>query len=617
MKTYYFKIREKFIENVKNGIKCHEYRLASPDNRKIKIGDNLLLVSNQNKSRYVRTSVLDIVIYTDWKSALEENWEQDFKDIFPSLDEALKECYKFYPKTAVDEHGIIAFSIQPVNFDLFSSSILLDTNIVIKRESGNNVSFEISKLFNWIDNENIPKYIHELTKQELSNYRDETVRKAMLTKLSAYNILSKFALSSDAFFEQIISRFSKDKNSEIDNSLLLEVYNDNVGCLLTDDTIILKKAELLYIRDRVLCSAELLEKFESKYPSNIEYQMLAVRLKRFDEVNLSSQFFDTLREDYEGQKFDQWFKKKGNESAYVFEDGTELKGFLYLKTELENEPDYLKVSPYLSPKKRLKVGTFKIERTGFRLGERFLRIIFDNARKLNVKEIYVTLFENKREDVIHLKSLMEDWGFYKYGTKSNGEIVLVKSLEQYDNEQTPKYNYPLLKNNPEYYFLPIFPEYHTDLFPDLILKNEDMHLYKENKAHRYALEKVYITAAKSIQASPGDIVLIYRTGNRYPKKYSSVITGIAIVEEIIETHSPEECISICKNRSIFGEDEIRKQYIKRKTVIKLLDYLPFKTKVTLEKLYDNQIIEQNQGPRPFEKITNNQYDKIFRMGMDE
>ena len=46
---------------------------------------------------------MDIVIYTDWKSALEENWEQDFKDIFPSLDEALKECYKFYPKTAVDD----------------------------------------------------------------------------------------------------------------------------------------------------------------------------------------------------------------------------------------------------------------------------------------------------------------------------------------------------------------------------------------------------------------------------------------------------------------------------------------------------------------------------------
>jgi len=30
---------------------------------------------------------------------------------------------------------------------------------------------------------------------------------------------------------------------------------------------------------------------------------------------------------------------------------------------------------------------------GFRLGERFLKIIFDNALKQKVEEIYVTIFE--------------------------------------------------------------------------------------------------------------------------------------------------------------------------------------------------------------------------------
>ena len=39
MRTYYFKIRDKFIANVRSGIKCHEYRLASPENRAIKVGD--------------------------------------------------------------------------------------------------------------------------------------------------------------------------------------------------------------------------------------------------------------------------------------------------------------------------------------------------------------------------------------------------------------------------------------------------------------------------------------------------------------------------------------------------------------------------------------------------
>ena len=617
MKTYYFKIREKFIANVRNGTKRHEYRLASPENRAIKVGDNLILISNQNRKEYVRTTIKNVVYYLDWKSALQDNWQQDFKELFGSLDEALKECYKFYPKSEVDEFGIVSFEMEPVSFDYFSSSVLLDTNIIIKRESGNNVSFEVSKLFNWLDKRSVTKYIHELTRRELSEYRDEKTKNTILTKINAYNILPQFDVTIDEYFKRVVSLFSNDKNGRVDNALLLEVYNDNVGILITDDVLILKKAELLYIRDRVLSSAELLEKYETKYPQNIEYKMLAVKLKRFDEINLQDEFFDSLREDYEGQKFDQWFKGKGNESAYVFEDNGELKGFLYLKIEDENEPDYLKVTPPLSPKRRMKVGTFKIERTGFRLGERFLRIIFDNARKSNVNEIYVTLFEDKRDDVKHLKTTMEEWGFFKYGVKTNGEAVLVKSLESYDIDRDPKYNYPLIKEAPKHYFLPIFPTYHTDLFPDMILKNEDMHLYAENKAHRYALEKVYLSGSKFVTPDPGDLVLIYRTGSRYPKKYSSVITGIAIIEEVIDTKSATECVSICKNRSIFEEGEIRDQYIKRNRVIKLLDYLPFKTKVTLDKLIENKIVEPNSGPRPFEKITREQYETIYKTGMEE
>ena len=98
-----------------------------------------------------------------------------------------------------------------------------------------------------------------------------------------------------------------------------EVYDGNVGVLLTDDNLMLKKAEQLYLRDKVLTSAELLSKFEHSDPKNIEYKMLAVKLKDFAEVDLESEFFDTLREDYGGIDFDNWFKKKARnkEKAYV------------------------------------------------------------------------------------------------------------------------------------------------------------------------------------------------------------------------------------------------------------------------------------------------------------
>lgn len=618
MKTYYLKIRDKFISDIKNRVKKHEYRLASPERMQAKVGDTFVLISNQNKDNFVRATIKGIKVYNSWNEALIENWEQDFKNIFTSFEATLKECYKFYSKDEVDCYGIAVFEIEPLYIDYSKSSVLLDTNIFIKRESSNNVSFEIINLFKWFDKKQLKKYLHKSTIEELKSHKDEKVKKAMLAKASSYDILPSFTSEKDDYFEHIVNQYSQDANSKIDNALLLEVYNDNVGILLTEDNAILKKAKDLFIRDKVVTSAELLEYFERTYPKNIEYKMLAVKLKRFDEVDINSTFFDTLREDYEGKKFDDWFKKKGNEKAYVFEDNDgKLKGFLYLKIEDENE-NYSDIEPILSPKRRLKVGTFKIERTGFRLGERFLKIIFENAVKWEVDEVYVTLFESKRKEVVALKGIMEQWGFVKHGyKKSNGELVLVKDMKQYKATETPKFNYPILKPDRNNYFLPIYAKYHTDLFPDNILKNEDMHLYEDKLAHRYAIEKIYLTGAYNIKAKAGDILLIYRMGEGWYKNYSSVVTGMAIVQEVVKTKNVEECISICKDRSIFKEEEIREIYRDRPTVLKVLDYKPFTHKVTLNELRNYDIVDKYSGPRSFTFIPQEQFDTIYKLGMEE
>ncbi len=619
MKTYYLKIREKFIGEIKAGTKKHEYRLASPDRTQVKVGDLLVLISNQDKSVFVKTTVKGIRVFPGWREALEDNWQQDFQNLYSTIDEALRECYKFYPKDEVDTYGIIVYDIEPLKTDILQSSILIDTNIIIKRESSNNVTFEIASLFNWFTKKGSAIFVHERSKDELSTYKDESVKNSMLTKLSSYNTLPVFTQHPDDYFEAVVSHYAKDQNGIIDNALLREVYDGNVGILLTDDNLILRKAKELYIRDRVLTSAELLSWFENCDPRNIEYKMLAVTLREFGDIDLSSSFFDTLREDYEGIVFDNWFKKKARnkEKAYVFKnEAGVLQGFLYLKDEYADEPDYLKVTPHLTPKRRMKVGTFKIERTGFRLGERFLKIIFDNARIRKVDEIYVTLFEDKREGVKQLKALMEEWGFRKYGYKPNGELVLVKAMDTYNAQETPKFNYPTLKPSSDCYFLPIYAQYHTDLFPDMILKNEDMHLYEENKAHRYALEKIYLSGSYDAPANPGDLFVVYRIADRDPKKYNSVVTGIAIIESISQTQTVDECVALCKNRSVFTESEIREMHKNRPIVIKLLDYMPFTTKVTLDQLRKRGIIDQYSGPRPFSKITKEQFDIIFKLGTE-
>ncbi len=619
MKTYYLKIRDKFINEITHGSKRREYRLANEDRQQIKIGDTLVLVSNQNKRNFVKVTVKRIETYPTWEEALKNNWQSDFQNLYSSLDDAIKECQRFYSRDEVEKYGIISFEMEPIHVSYKNVSVLLDTNIIIKRESSNNVSVEVANLFHWFDKENIKKYIHALTKDELSGHADMRVRQAMLAKTNAYLELPAISLETDEYFETILSKYPQDKNGIIDNALLKEVYNDNVDILVTDDNLILLKAEELYIRDKVLTSAEFLRIFENNYPQQIEYKMLKVKLKEFGEIDLNSSFFDTLREDYDGVKFDQWFKKKAqnNEKAYVYESDKGLQGFLYLKVEEATEKDYSTVTPRLSPIRRLKVGTFKILSSGFRLGERFLKIIFDNARKYNVEEIYVTLFEDKRDEVKRLKSLMEKWGFIKWGYKPNGEAVLVKSLKDYRLDKDIKFNYPLTPDKRKYFFLPIYPQYHTDLFPDMFVQNEDIHLYDENKAHRYAIEKIYITGAFNIKAKPGDYILIYRTGNRLPKKYTSVVTGIAIMEQSIETKSIKECIEICKDRSIFSEIEIQNIYKKYPTVVKLLDYIPFKNKIRLDTLYENGIIAQDSGPRPFEQLSEEHFSAIYKLGMEE
>lgn len=618
MKTYYMKIRDKYIKEVRDGVKKHEYRLASPERKSVRVGDNIILISNVDKKSYVRTTVKRITTYKDWKEALEKNWQSDFKNLYSTLEEALKECYRFYPKDEVDKYGIISFDIEPCIVDCCDTTVLLDTNIVIKRESANNVSFEVVKLFNWFEKKKVAYFVHSSSKEEISTYQDSTIRNNLALKLNSYNELPSFPTVYDEILEKVLAQFSDDANGQIDNELLKEVYSDNVGLLLTDDKLMLKKAEMLYMRDKVLTSSELLAKFESKFPKNVEYKMLAVKLVKFEEVDLSDTFFDSLREDYEGQKFDQWFKKKGKEAAYVFEDKDGLKGFLYLKIELPSEPDYLKITPTLSSKKRLKIGTFKIDSSGLRLGERFLKIIFDNASKNDVDEIYVTLFEDKRDDVIRLKLLLEQWGFVKYGYKNaNHELVLVKNIKEYNDELSPKLNYPLVTANASIYILPIKPEYHTDLFPDKILKNEDMHLYEENFAHRYAIEKIYLTGAFNIKAKPGDLILVYRMGDRWYKNYSSVITGLAIVQEIVTTHDVEECVSLCKNRSIFNEKDIRVLYRNYPTVAKILDFTTFENPVTLQKLRELKVVDAISGPRPFTAVTKEQFDAIYKLGMEK
>lgn len=489
---------------------------------------------------------------------------------------------------------------------------LLDTNIIIHRETMQATNYSIGKLYYWLDKLHYEKLLHPYTLAELR--KADNVRQQQLydARLSAYTHMQCVARQTDEFVS-LLAEAPKTENDKIDNQLFYEVYCGRADILITEDRRMRSKAERLGIADKVLSINAFISKASADYPALVEYKALNVKKELMGNIDVKDPFFDTFRPAY--KDFEKWFARKSDEEAYICRsDKNDIIGFLYLKTEDESE-NYSNITPTFTPKRRLKVGTFKVEASGFRLGERFVKIIFDNAIARNLDEIYVTLFKD-RDELKRLYDLLIRWGFYEYGTKEidgQQEIVLVKKLGAYDTANSVMANFPNLNKNSAKMILPIMSQYHTSLFPDSKLNTELD--YIGNIPHRYALQKVYITWTFERNLKPGDLLLFYRMGDTYPKKYSSVITTVGVIDQVVDSFaSEEEFLSYCQNRSVFKTDELKRFWAQHRYNLKVLKFVYVKSltkRITLDYLQQHGIVEPGQGPRPFTRITDAQFSMIL------
>lgn len=449
---------------------------------------------------------------------------------------------------------------------------LLDTNIIIHRESNNKViNREIGSLFKWLEKTKYEKCIHKINLEELNKNSNSDTLDIMNIKSKSYILLSTQA-PLDKKLSEISKQIDKTENDKNDTLLLNELVNDRVDIFITEDKKIHQKAKLINIDNKVFTIDSFLEKVIAENPELINYKVLSVKTEYFGNINLEDKFFDSLKEDYIG--FDKWFNKKSNELAYVSYRNEKLLSFLYLKVEDKDE-NYADITPRFSPKKRLKIGTFKVEYNGVKLGERFIKIIFDNAIVNKVDEIYVTIFD-KRDGQKRLIDLFEEYGFIKWGQKGeNGELVYVREFSKKFNIEEPKYTYPFFSINTNIFLVPIYPDYHTDLLPDSYLKTESAEDFKDDFPYRNAISKVYVSRSLNKNIKRGDIIIFYRTAEQGKSaKYSSVITTIGIVEEKIDNIKNEkEFIINSRKRSIFTDKELSNFWNHNSTKPFLINFL--------------------------------------------
>ncbi|MCU6339271.1 hypothetical protein KW823_22345 [Enterobacter quasiroggenkampii] len=128
-------------------------------------------------------------------------------------------------------------------------------------------------------------------------------------------------------------------------------------------------------------------------------------------------------------------------------------------------------------------------------------------------------------------------------------------------------NYPLIKMQDRNFLLSIYPSWHTRLFPESKLHNENPSVIGD-VSHTNSIEKVYLTKMAGIASlRRGDNLLIYRTSDgQGPARFRSVATSVCVVQEIRNIHefsSYEDFVKYCGPYSVFDEDELQLLYRKK------------------------------------------------------
>ncbi len=492
--------------------------------------------------------------------------------------------------------------------------VLLDTNILIHREASKVVRRDIGVLFGWLDRLHVEKCVHPQTMGEIARHADPAVVSTLTTKAQNYHILKTTAADTDEIRK--LRESDRTANDATDTSILAELAAGRVQALITEDRGIHRKADAIGLSPYVFTIDSYLEKVTAENPDLVDYKVLSVRKQLFGDVQLKDRFFDSFRNDYPG--FDGWFTRKSDEEAYVCTTETGTAAFLYLKREDRGE-NYSDITPPFRPAKRLKIGTFKVESNGFKLGERFLKIVFDNALRMQVDEIYVTAFPHT-EDVDRLVRLLEEWGFHHHGKKSSAagdEDVYVRNFRRECDADNPKLSYPYISRSARKFIVPIRPQYHTELFPDSILRTESVDDYPGDEAFQNAMSKVYVSRSPTRHFRAGDVVVFYRTRSAAgPAYYTSVATTLGIVESSV-ARIPDKAtfIDVGRKRSVFSDVDLSSQWDEpgrsKPFVLNFLYTYSFPKRPNLESLIANGIIEK--APRSFERLSDQSFDRLMEI----
>ena len=486
--------------------------------------------------------------------------------------------------------------------------IILDTNILIHIEDPKELSSNLQSLLNIFRRYGHHIFIHPASLKDINNDKNVQRRTVILSKLKGYPLIELPPKPTDDFLS--LMGASSSSNEINDNEILFAIQKNAADFLITEDIGLQKKADRVNLDDRVLSIDSALNYFEGLYARDVPKHSL-LREDFLRNLDVEETFFDSLKEDYGDSDFRKWFKQKSIEGrkCWVYRENNLIKALLMLKEE--NEP--IETLPPIPARRRLKIATLKVDLSGFKLGELFLKIAFQYCIRNQIFETYLTHFR-KEEDV--LINIIENYGFETVGfLEKNNEEVFLKKLIPFDKKlpsiEISKKYYPSFRDSPDVkkFLVPIIPEYHDRLFPDFKQRQMKITEYSEINIPGNAIKKAYLSHSSIKKIRAGDLLLFYRSHD------FKAVTAIGVVDqEPVHTNETEEVVRIVGKRSVYRYNEIKEMSNKPVLVTMFRHHLYLPNPLNINYLRQHDI----PVPQSIIELDHNQYMAIKKGGeLDE
>jgi predicted nucleic acid-binding protein len=489
--------------------------------------------------------------------------------------------------------------------------LLIDTNVVIGRESNHEVPPALQELLKTLNSLKAEVLLHPESIREIQRDKNVERRKVAISKVSTYTLLdSPPTPNEDALFVEAVGK-ARNKHDKVDNFLIYSVFRNAVDYLVSEDKEIQKKALRLNLSERVLSCEKAANAFKALLPSDKVERPPALNWKSLHNLDLRDPFFDSLKAEY--PSFERWFADKSREGrkGWVHLENGHISALLIPKIENEAVPS----TPPLPPLRRLKISTFKVQRPGRKIGELFIKLSVKYCLKNGLTEMYLTHYTKSEDSLV---GLLSEYGFEKHAKLGTEDLYLkrllpdgqAKSMQPLEVERCfyPTYYDGVLARK---FIVPIQPQYHDRLFTDFQRQTTmDEHL-GEFIVEGNTISKAYLSHSQIERISRGDVLLFYRSQDL--KK----LTAIAVVEEVhFRQRDPFKIQEKVKNRTVYSFGELE-EMARKPTLVLLFRwhfYLP--NPLTIAKL--RQLKALSSAPQTITKISHNSYLRIKKeSGLDE